>query len=235
MLLGREPFQNLVRGALNRQRIDILSLTGFWDTQTQRGARPPHPLCNLSRCADVRNLMLSAGANKQLVNDFFTNWIGLALADSVPTVVLPDFVVGQPQTTANGVESTIANFGNGDFTVEIVATTDKGERLRQEVTIKGGEYSTITFPAGTVIKTIEADPNKLYLQKDYTNDVFPRRANAADAFGLANTAFGKNDFATAEAKAREALATDPNAPTFASSAGASVARAEQNRRGQTGF
>jgi hypothetical protein len=206
MLLGREPFQNLIRAALNRQRVDILSLNGFWDAQNQRGARQPHPLCNVSRCADVRSLLLAAGANKQLVNDFFTNWID--------TVVLPDFVVGQPQATANSVESTIANFGNGDFTVEIVAMTDKGERLRQEVAIKGGEYSTVTFPAGTVIKTIEADPNKLYLQKDYANDIFPRRATAADAFGQANTAFSKNDFATAEAKAREALATDPNAPTL---------------------
>jgi hypothetical protein len=206
MLLGREPFQNLIRASLNRQRVDILSLTGFWDSQTSRGARPPHPLCNISRCADVRSLMLSAGANKQMVNDFFTNWID--------TVVLPDFVVGQPQPTGSGIESTIANFGNGDFTAEIVATTDKGEKLRQDVTIKAGEYSNVSFPAGTVIKTIEADPNKLYLQKDYTNDIFPRRANAADAYGQANTAFSKNDFATAEAKAREALATDPNAPTL---------------------
>ncbi|MBI1765709.1 MAG: tetratricopeptide repeat protein [Acidobacteria bacterium] len=204
LLLGRSSFENLLRAALNRQRVDILSLAGFFDTQTTR--RPPHPLCNLSRCADVRMLLLNAGANKQVVSDFFTNWIENA--------VLPDFVVGQPQPTAAGVESTIANFGNGDFTIEIVATTDKNETLRQQVALKAGEYSTVTFPTGTVIKTIEADPNKLYVQKDYTNDVFPRRANAAEAFGLANTAFGKNDFATAEAKAREALVNEPNQPTL---------------------
>lgn len=204
MLLGRSSFENLIRTMLNRQRVDILSLAGFFDTQTTR--RPPHPLCSLSRCADMRTLLLNAGASKQTVNDFFTNWI--------ENTVLPDFVVGQPQTTAAGIESTIANFGNGDFTIEVIATTDKGEKLRQEVTLKAGEYSTVTYPAGTVIKTIETDPNKLYVQKDYANDVFPRRANAADAFGLANTAFGKNDFATAEAKAREALANEPNQPTL---------------------
>lgn len=204
LTLGRPAFESLIRAALNRQRVDILSLSGFFDTQTTR--RPPHPLCSMSRCTDIRTLLLNAGANKQLVNDYFTNWIENA--------VLPDFVVGQPQTTATGVESTIANFGNGDFTVEVVATTDKGEKLRQELKLKAGEYATATFPAGTVIKSIEADPNKLYVQKDYTNDIFPRRANAADAYGQANTAFAKNDFATAEAKAREALANEPNAPTL---------------------
>lgn len=204
MLLGRSSFESLIHTMLNRQRVDILSLAGFFDTQGTR--RPPHPLCNMSRCADLRTLLLNAGANKQTVNDFFSNWIEQA--------VLPDFVVGQPQTTTTGVESTIANFGNGDFTTEVIATTDKGETLKQEVTLKAGEYSTVTFPAGTVIKAIEADPNKIYVQKDYANDIFPRRANAADAFGLANTAFGKNDFATAEAKAREALVNEPNQPTL---------------------
>jgi tetratricopeptide (TPR) repeat protein len=204
LLLGRPTFENLIRASLNRQRVDILSLSGFFDSQTTR--RAPHPLCNLSRCTDVRTLLLNAGANKQIVNDFFANWIENA--------VLPDFVVGQPQTTTNGIESTIANFGNGDFTVEIIATNDKGERLRQELTLKAGEYATATFPAGTAIKSIEADPNKIYVQKDYTNDIFPRRANAADAYGQANTAFAKNDFTTAEAKAREALANEPNAPTL---------------------
>ncbi len=204
MLLGRAPFENLIRAMLNRQRVDILSLAGFFDTQTTR--RPPHPLCNLSRCADMRTLLVNAGVNKQTVSDFFTNWI--------ENTVLPDFVVGQPQATATGIESTIANFGNGDFTIEVIATTDKGEKLRQQVTLKAGEYSTVTYPAGTVIKTIETDPNKLYVQKDYANDVFPRRATAADAFGLANTAYGKNDFATAEAKAREALVNEPNQPTL---------------------
>ncbi len=208
MLLGRSSFENLIRAMLNRQRVDILSLAGFFDTQTTR--RPPHPLCNLSRCADLRTLLVNAGASKQTVNDFFTNWI--------ENTVLPDFVVGQPQAAANtaggGIESTIANFGNGDFTIEVIATTEKGEKLRQEVLLKAGEYSTVNYPAGTVIKTIEADPTKVYVQKDYTNDVFPRRANAADAFGLANTAFSKNDFATAEAKAREALINEPNQPTL---------------------
>ena len=202
--MGHSAFKNLIHAMLNRQRVDILSLAGFYDSQTTR--RLPHPLCNISRCADMRTLLLNAGVSKQTVNDFFTNWIESA--------VLPDFVVGQPQTTATGVESTVANFGNGDFSVEVIATTDKGENLRQEVSLKAGEYSAVNFPAGTVIKTIEADPGKVYVQKDYSNDVFPRRANAADAFGLANTAFVKNDFATAEAKAREALANEPNQPTL---------------------
>jgi tetratricopeptide (TPR) repeat protein len=127
-------------------------------------------------------------------------------------VTLPDFAIGKPQNTANGVESTVANFGSrerddlaGDFPVEVVATTG-GEKIQKTVTVKAGEYGSVNFPAGIDIKTIEIDPDKIYLQSEYSNDVFPRRPSQSEAFGQANLAFSKNDFATAEAKAREGLA-----------------------------
>src|SRR5262249_38942210 len=150
------------------------------------------PLCRLSRCTNIKSNLVAAGADRKIVNEIFANWID--------AIALPDFAVGQPQTTANGIESTIANFGNGDFTVDIVATKENGETLRQPVTVKAGEYGTVTFAAGTAIKSIEADPEKLYLQSDYTNDTFPRLVSQSEVFGQANIAFSKNDFASAESK-----------------------------------
>ena len=201
--VGKQVFDNALRASLSRRNVDALSLSG-WYLQTQQGKPPQvHPLCGLSRCISFKEVLLSVGADRRLVNEIFSNWIEAGL--------LPDFAIGQPQTTADGVEATITNFGAGEVTVEIVATTDKGEKLRQNVLAKSGEFGAVKFPAGTKLVSIEADPDKLYLQADYTNDLFPRRASQSEAFGQANLAFSKNDFATAEAKAREGLKETPNA------------------------
>jgi tetratricopeptide (TPR) repeat protein len=218
-MFGVQTLETALRSSLSRGRVDALSLAGWFapqQNQQKRGPAQPHPLCQFSRCANFKENLISAGADRKLVNDLFTTWI--------ETVSLPDFAIGQPQNTANGVESTIANFGSfddtlsksqsGDLTVEVVAINDKGEKISRTVTAKAGEYGSVSFPAGVNIKTIEVDPDKIYLQSDYTNDVVPRRPSQSEAFGQANLAFSKNDFATAEAKAREGLVTTSNAPTL---------------------
>lgn len=207
--VGRPTFDAAVKASLTRTRVDALSLNE-WQS----------PLCALSRCTNFKANLVSAGADRKIVNEIFANWID--------TVTLPDFAVGQPQTTAGGVESTVANFGTGDFTVDIVAIKDNGERLKQILTVKAGEFGAASFPAGTALKSIEADPDKLFLQSDYTNDQFPRTASQTESFGQANFAFSKNDFATAETKAREGLAATPNAPTLQALLGRALRAQQKN-------
>ncbi|HEY7181474.1 MAG TPA: hypothetical protein VIC84_08640, partial [Blastocatellia bacterium] len=202
---GILAFEKALRSSLSRGKVDALSLEGWWSPQQTRGPAQPHPLCQVSRCANFRENLISAGADPKLVGEIFSNWI--------ETVALPDFAIGQPQNTANGVESTVTNFGTGDFTVEIAATNEKGEKIPKTVTVKASEFGSVIFPSGANIKTIEVDPDKICLQSDYSNDSFPRRPSQSEAFGQANLAFSKNDFATAEAKARESLASTPGAPT----------------------
>src|SRR5262245_58727107 len=115
---GPQTFEKALRSSLSRGRVDALSLTG-WLAQQQmqqgqqrRGAPQPHPLCQFSRCANFKENLISAGADRKLVNELFNNWIDAIVdAGGVVAVALPDFAIGQPQNTANGVESTIANFG----------------------------------------------------------------------------------------------------------------------------
>ncbi|MGH9800301.1 MAG: tetratricopeptide repeat protein [Blastocatellia bacterium] len=201
--VGKQVFENALRASLSRKNVDALSLSG-WYLSAQAG-RPPqvHPLCGLSRCVSFKEVLLSAGADRRLVNEIFSNWIEAGL--------LPDFAIGQPQPAATGVESTVANFGAGEVTVEIVATTDKGEKLRRTIVAKSGDFPTVSFPAGTNLTTIEADPDKIYLQADYNNDIYPRRSSQSEAFAQANLAYSKNEFAAAEAKAKEGLKETPNA------------------------
>lgn len=202
--VGKQIFDNALKASLSRRNVDALSLSG-WYLPSQNG-RPPqvHPLCSLSRCASLKDVLLASGADRRVINEIFSNWIEAGL--------LPDFAIGQPQTTAAGVESTIANFGSGEITVDILAITDKGEKIKRQALVKAGEFGSVSFPAGTVITSIEADPDKLYLQADYNNDIYPRRPSESEAFGQANLAFSKNDFATAETKIREGLKETPNAP-----------------------
>ncbi len=218
--IGKPAFDNFLRQSFDRQRVDVVTLSD-WRA----------PLCGATRCGSLKNNLLGlshAPADRQDINELFAQWI--------EGVVLPDIAVGQPQATATGVESTVANFGNGDFTIEVVATTDKGEKLRQMVTVKAGEFGAATFPAGTQIKFIEADPDKIYIQKDYTNDTFPKRASDSDLYGQAifflsnfeqlksadkdklpealRKLSPEEELAKAETRAREALASEPDSATL---------------------
>src|SRR5262245_57654097 len=225
---GVLAFEKALRSSLSRGRVDALSLAGWLapqqtqqgQGQQRRGAPQPHPLCQCSRCANFKENLVSAGADRKLVNELFNNWI--------ETVTLPDFAIGQPQNTANGVESTVTNFGSGDFTVEVVATNEKGEKIPRTVTVKASEYGSVNFPAGADIKTVEVDPDKICLQSDYSNDIYPRRPSQSEAFGQANLAFSKNDFATAEAKAREGLVATSNAPTLQALLGRALLAQKKN-------
>lgn len=216
--MGAQPFQEFIRRALDRQRVDAVVLAEW-----------KNPLCGATRCSSLKAELINAAApaEREVMKNLFTQW--------VETVVLPDFAVGQPQATANGVESALVNFGEGDFTVDVIAVTEGGEKINRTVALKSGEYGALTFPAGTKLARVEVDPDKIYVQKDYSNDVFPRRPSAGDLFGQAGLAFSKGDFATAETKARAALASEPNAPTLEALLGRALLAQKKNDEATKAF
>lgn len=193
--LGRVAFDNQIRAMLDRQRVDILTLSDW-----------RHPLCTVSRCASVKTLLAANPSDRKAINDAFAQWI--------EAVFLPDFAIGQPQKTATGQESTIVNFGSGDFTVDVVMKTSTGEKISQKAAVKAGEFGTLVLPSGVEITSIEADPEKIFPQRDYSNDAWPRREAISDLYGQANTALAKGDTTTAESKTREAIAISPNTPAL---------------------
>jgi hypothetical protein len=213
--LGKPRLDELIRQSLDRLRVDVLSFAE-WKS----------PMCTVSRCGSFKAGMLAAmpPAERAAAADLFTQWI--------ENVVLPDFAIGQPQNTANSVESTVANFGSGDFTVDVIATTASGEKLKKTVTVKAGEYGSVSFPTGTRLTSIEVDPDKLYVQKDYTNDVFPRRPSVSDLYGQASLALGKGVYPTAESKGREALSVEPNSATLQALVGRAMVAQNKIEEGQ---
>lgn len=120
-----------------------------------------------------------------------------------------DLLVGLP--TQRGAEwtSALRNLGAFEVTTTAVATTAKGERLTARVSIPARGFGNAVFSTPNPVTRVEIDPDKLYPQLDYTNDISPRGRLTETALGEAKSAYDRGEFAKAEGIAREVLALYP--------------------------
>ncbi|MEZ5429419.1 MAG: hypothetical protein R2747_24460 [Pyrinomonadaceae bacterium] len=133
-----------------------------------------------------------------------------ALLDyEIDEVLDMNLMVGLPQTTGGATKSALRNTGGIDVTVDVVATTSTGERMKKEVTIPAKGFGEVSFETpGKIIKT-EIDAENLYPQTEYTDDVAPRDLEESDPILTVKRAFDKQDFAAAEKNARTILQSRP--------------------------
>jgi len=120
-----------------------------------------------------------------------------------------DLMVGMPQQRGADWVSALRNLGSIDATVTVTATTEQGNQLSVETTVPAKNFAEAVFKAVARPLRVEVDPDKLYPQLDYANDVVPRRRDLTEALAEANRQFGAQDFVRAEAVAREIIATAP--------------------------
>lgn len=135
----------------------------------------------------------------------------LLLDTQLDEIIDTDLMVGVPQQRGADWVSALRNLGATDVTVNVLATTDRGEQLRTEVTIPSKNFAEAVFKTAAKIVRVEVDPEKSYPQLDYGNDVVPRSKDLPDALNEASLQLGAQDYAKAEATARDMLA---NAPRF---------------------
>jgi tetratricopeptide (TPR) repeat protein len=90
-----------------------------------------------------------------------------------------------------------------------VGVTTTGERLTVQTTIPARSFGEAAFSTTARLARVEVDPDKLYPQLDYTNDVSPRVVQAEDPLAEATSKFVRQDYAGAESAAREMLANSP--------------------------
>lgn len=133
------------------------------------------------------------------------------LDQQLDQVVDTDLMIGLPQQRGAEWVSALRNLGSIDVTVSAVATTERGEQVRAEATVPAKNFGEAVFKTPAKIVRVEVDPDKLYPQLDYGNDVMPRAKDLTQALNEAILHLGASDFAKAEATAREMLA---NAPRF---------------------
>ncbi len=126
--------------------------------------------------------------------------------DQVPDT---DLMVGLPVQRGADWVSALRNLGSIDVTVTVVATTEQGQEVRAEATVPAKNFGEAVFKTTGKIVRVEVDPDKLYPQLDYGNDVMPRAKDLSAALNEASLQLGGQDFAKAEATARAMLASAP--------------------------
>jgi hypothetical protein len=120
-----------------------------------------------------------------------------------------NLLVGLPQAVAGETKVALRNIGSADVNVEVTATTDRNEKLSTSNAIKAGGFADVSFRTPAKIIRVEVDPEKVYPQTDYSDDVKPAEIAESDPLLAAKRLFDKQDFAGAEAVARKQLLNFP--------------------------
>ena len=132
------------------------------------------------------------------------------LDQQLDQVIDTDLLIGLPQQRGANWVSALRNLGSIDVNVPVVATTERGEQVRAEATVPAKNFGEAVFKTTSKIVRVEVDPDKLYPQLDYGNDVVPRAKDLTQALNEAYLQLGAQDFAKTEATARAMLVSAPH-------------------------
>ncbi|HVF42431.1 MAG TPA: hypothetical protein VM936_05455 [Pyrinomonadaceae bacterium] len=119
-----------------------------------------------------------------------------------------DLMVGLPVARAGAWVSNLRNTGSFDVEVSVQALTETGERLNVTTRVPAKDFAEAQFRTASKIVRVEVDPEKLYPQTNYANDVVPAGPAAAEAVEQARAALAQQP-ARAEQLARVVLARSP--------------------------
>jgi tetratricopeptide (TPR) repeat protein len=120
-----------------------------------------------------------------------------------------DLMVGLPQQRGGSWVAALRNLGSYDASVGVTATTTSGERVTAEATVPARNFGEAVFNTSARVVRAEVDPDKLYPQLDYSNDIAPRTRATQDDLAEALGLFARKDYARAESIARELLLYAP--------------------------
>jgi predicted negative regulator of RcsB-dependent stress response len=151
------------------------------------------------RFDDFRKAAITANKDLELL---FDQWF--------EKIVDPDFIIGVPIATESGWACALRNLGTGNVQVKVLAVTEKGEKLSQNIVIPSQGRAEAIFKTTDKITSVEVDPDKLYPQTNFDNDSRPVITSAITLFKDANILFNKRSYSEAEPKIREALSREPN-------------------------
>jgi tetratricopeptide (TPR) repeat protein len=146
--------------------------------------------------AELRN---SFSADKPLLDHLFDQ------------VTETNLLAGLPQVAGSEARVALRNVGPIDVTVNVTASTAGGAPMTAPKTIRAKSFDEVTFRTTNKITRVEIDPEKLYPQTEYSDDVAPRESTDNDLLLSVKRSFDKQEFANAERAARDVLR---NAPHF---------------------
>jgi tetratricopeptide (TPR) repeat protein len=120
-----------------------------------------------------------------------------------------DLLIGLPQAQAGKWTAALRNLGSFDAKVTVAGITSAGQRVTTEGVIPAHDFAQVSFSSPTAITRVEVDPEKLYPQLDYTNDIAPRQIEVSASLGEAMRLFGTQDYAKAESLTKQLVAIAP--------------------------
>ena len=120
-----------------------------------------------------------------------------------------NLVIGLPIVTGAETKVNLRNTGAIDATVDIVGVAASGEKVTGSTTITAKSYGEYIFKSNARIVRVEIDPEKLYPQMEYADDVKPQETTDSDPLLAAKRFFDKQDFVNTEKTARSLLRDFP--------------------------
>jgi tetratricopeptide (TPR) repeat protein len=120
-----------------------------------------------------------------------------------------DLLVGLPVARGGAWVSNLRNTGSFDVEVTVQALTERGEKLTTVSRVPAKDFGEAQFKTASKIVRVEVDPEKLYPQTNFANDVVPQGPGLAEAVEQARIQLGQQA-SRAEALARDLLARAPS-------------------------
>jgi tetratricopeptide (TPR) repeat protein len=120
-----------------------------------------------------------------------------------------DLLIGLPQQQGGQSTAALRNLGSFEAKVTVAGVTNAGQRVTAQGTIPAHDFAQVSFSSPAPITRVEVDPEKLYPQLDYTNDVAPRQIEVSASLGEAMRLFGTQDYAKAESLTKQLVAIAP--------------------------
>ena len=105
---------------------------------------------------------------------------------------------GLPQLAGGEAKVALRNTGSFDVTVNVTATLANGEKMSAPTSIKARSFGEMIFRTSGKITRVEIDPEKLYPQIDYSDDVAPRETTDSDLLLAVKRDFDRQAYAAAE-------------------------------------
>ncbi len=149
---------------------------------------------------DLVELRQTLSEQKPLVDYFFDQ------------VTDTNLLAGKPVATGGETRVALRNTGTTAVTVDVSATTQTGEKLVSAVTLSATSWGEVAFRTDATIVRVEIDPDKIYPQTDYYDDIAPRDTTDSDPLLAVKRLFdkqGAQEFANAESLARILLRDTP--------------------------
>jgi tetratricopeptide (TPR) repeat protein len=116
-----------------------------------------------------------------------------------------NLMVGLPQSGAGEIKVALRNTGSIEAAVNVAATLQSGKKMSIQVMLQPKSFGEATFVTNEKAIKVEIDPEKIYPQTDYSDDVAPREFSESDPVLAIKRRFDRQEFAEANKVSATAL------------------------------